>query len=201
MRQGGSAEHWSSILSETEPDVLFVQETKDPTALASDLVDTSPEDDIVWEPASNGRWGSALLFKSARIKLIRILNFEGWVVGGEVQTASHMLHAYSVHLPPIKNSYVKSANLLLDTLKPIVDGATLMLGGDFNLTVGVRRPGEERDNRRGELELLERMEEEFGVKSAWTSQTRISHCRRHCAGCANRKHPITVTGYSFPRAG
>jgi endonuclease/exonuclease/phosphatase family metal-dependent hydrolase len=43
----------------------------------------------------------------------------------------------------------------------------VILGGDWNLTVGLRRSGEERNNRPGESDLLARLENEFGLRSAW----------------------------------
>ena len=99
----------------------------------------------VWSPASNGRWGSALVTRRAIVKPTPIPGFEGWVVGGQTQTSTPSF-AFSVHLPPEKGSYIKSAHTLLDRLHPIVDGASLILGGDFNLTVGLRRDFEKRQN-------------------------------------------------------
>ena len=77
------------------------------------------------------------------------------------------LHLYSVHMPPDGGSYIKAANRLLDGLLPILRGTPVLLGGDFNLTVGRRQADEIRQNRPSELDLLERLEQEFGLLPVW----------------------------------
>lgn len=167
MRQGGSDRHWSSILSTTVPDLLFVQETKNPRVLASEFLHPSDAKGLAWQAIAHGRWGSAILARKSTIRPVAVPGFLGWVVGGEIQLASGILFAYSIHLPPTKGSYIKSATRLLDELSPIAAGAPVILGGDWNLTVGLRRSGEERNNRPGESDLLARLENEFGLRSAW----------------------------------
>jgi hypothetical protein len=61
--------------------------------------------------------------------------------------------AWSVHLPPVAGSYIKAANKLLDLLEPSVGVMPMVLAGDWNVTVGLRAPDEERQNRPGEAEL------------------------------------------------
>ena len=88
--------------------------------------------------------------------------------------------AFSVHLPGRKKSeypgtpsqpkgataYVRAGNQLVDELGRIAQGAPVILGGDWNLTVGRHRAPDE-INDRGEVELLERLKSELGVVSAW----------------------------------
>ena len=171
MRSGGSIQHWSEILAVAEPDILLVQETKDPSSVADAPISSTDIADAAWAAVHHGRWGSAVWFRESSLTPVPIPGFAGWVVGGEVETDSSTIYVYSVHLPPERGSYIKSANLMLDALEPLVAGAPVILGGDWNLTVGVRQPGEPRGNRPGELELFDRLENDFGVRSAW----RVAH--------------------------
>ncbi len=76
-------------------------------------------------------------------------------------------HVYSVHVPARRRSYVREANAMLDGIAAQSAGTKLVLGGDFNLTVAHRAPGEERTNSRGEQRFLERTETEVGLVNAW----------------------------------
>jgi exonuclease III len=171
MLAGGSAVHWSMLDAAAQADVLLVQETKDPARLHSDLED--PEFNIsraTWAPVAHGRWGSAIYLRHNHVRPIELAGFSGWVTGGETTTSAWGgMHIYSVHLPPDKGSYVRAANRLLDTLVPVLRGTPVLLGGDFNLTVGVRQANETRQNHRGELPLLQRLKEEFDLFPAWSA--------------------------------
>jgi len=169
MRSGGSLGHWSAILDAAEPDILLVQESGDPAALWPDLFEPLDLRKVVWQPVGHGLWGSGLWVRDQDIQPLDVPGFEGWVVGGIVSFRESSLHVFSVHLPPESGSYVRAANSMLDALAPILDGAPVLLGGDWNLTVSRRDPTEERRHRPGELELLSRLEDEFRVRSAWRS--------------------------------
>ena len=49
----------------------------------------------------------------------------------------------------------------------MVGDGPMILGGDWNLTVGLRRSTEEMKNTPGEVKLLDRLERELGVIPAW----------------------------------
>jgi len=169
MRAGGSLGHWSAILEAAEPDVLLVQESRDPVALSQDLLKPLDLRQAVWQPVEHGRWGSALWVRDQDIQPLTVPGFEGWVVGGIVPFRESPLHVFSVHLAPERGSYVRAANSMLDALAPILNGAPVLLGGDWNLTVSRRAHAEERGHGPGELDLLARLEDEFQVRSAWRS--------------------------------
>ena len=56
---------------------------------------------------------------------------------------------------------------ILDRIAPFSAGADLILGGDFNVVVGYRRPGEKVRVSRGERGILERLAQEFALVSCW----------------------------------
>ncbi len=181
MRNGGSVGHWSKILEATQADLLFVQETRNPAQFPLQLFEPLDLTHAVWSAAAHGRWGSAVFAKSNALKLVPVPGFEGLVVGGSLLLGSIEAFAFSVHMPPRKatgsssggmqpgrvTEYVVAANHLLDELAPIVAGAPLVLGGDWNLTIGHRHADEEMQNRPGEVELMDRLGKEFGVVSSW----------------------------------
>ena len=82
MRGGGSLRHWASIKEEVAPDLLFVQETKDPSGFEPDLLHPSVPPSVLWHPVGHGRWGSAVLCDGASLEPITIPDFAGQVVGG-----------------------------------------------------------------------------------------------------------------------
>mgnify|MGYP003969515973 CR=1 FL=1 len=171
MRQGGSQANWSELLAATTPDLLLIQETKDPAALLEDVDHGLDLDHLLWVPVEARRWGSAMWWRGQAIRPISLPSFEGWVVGGETRLESESIFVFSVHMPPERGSYLHSANRMLDELKPIVQGGQLLLGGDWNVATARRDPDEERRNRPGELALFDRLESEFGLVSAW----RVAH--------------------------
>lgn len=153
FRQGGTPLHWHTILAHTGPDVLLVQESKAPVDLRR----------VHWEQVPGRKWGSAVWLKRGALTPIAVPGFTGWVVGG----VSRDRYIFSVHIPPIRGNYHKSAHALLDTLTPIVAGGECILGGDWNITAGRRREHETRTTSRADHEFLDRLERDFGLQSAW----------------------------------
>ena len=100
MRAGGSPGHWSEILAAARPDVLFVQETKAPAAMASDLEETGLNG-LVWAPVDHGRWGSAVLIRGCTIRN----------VDGDRRTA----HCDGVFLPTALTESVDHVRVLADS--------------------------------------------------------------------------------------
>ncbi len=163
--------HWSQILSLAEPDLLLVQETKDPRHLASAGFEPLNLAGAAWSAVDGRPWGSAVFTPQKNVVEIPVPGFRGWVTGGEVGTAAGTINAFSVHMPPEKGSYLRSASRLLDALGPIARGSPLLLGGDWNFTVCRRDAEDPRAHRRGEVEFLSRLAEEFGLVPAW----RLAH--------------------------
>lgn len=171
MRQGGSREHWARILAETNPDILLAQETTDPRAFSADAAEPLGAGNVLWRSAAQNRWGSAVLFRGGSVEEILVPGFEGWVTGGVVELDSGPTLVFSVHLPQIESSYLKTGHRLMDELTPMIQGATCILGGDWNFTTCLRDPGDPRSHRPGEVEFLHRMADDFHLVPAW----RIAH--------------------------
>jgi endonuclease/exonuclease/phosphatase family metal-dependent hydrolase len=56
---------------------------------------------------------------------------------------------------------------ILDRLAVLADDADLVLGGDFNIAVGYRRPEDPIRFLNGERAVLDRLKNEFGLVSCW----------------------------------
>lgn len=93
---------------------------------------------------------------------------DGSLVGVEVEGFSWLpvqnrrLRIFSIHAP---EPYKSSVNRILDWISSLPDDADVIIGGDFNLTVGVRHSSEGRKD--DDLWLLERLRKEFGLMSCW----------------------------------
>jgi endonuclease/exonuclease/phosphatase family metal-dependent hydrolase len=103
---------------------------------------------------------------------LRVPGFGGWVVGAEVAGAAwaggrRPLRVFSIHCPAGERGYVATMHVLLDRIARLRAGADLVLGGDFNVVVGDRQPGEPIGVTRGERTVLDRLAGEFGLISCW----------------------------------
>jgi endonuclease/exonuclease/phosphatase family metal-dependent hydrolase len=101
---------------------------------------------------------------------IAIPDYDGWVVGGEIRNiawSKRPLMVFSVHGPAGERGYIRTMQHILDRLASFRDRADIVLGGDFNVAVGYRKPGEPVRFLRGERELLDRLTHEFAMVSCW----------------------------------
>ena len=167
MRQGGSLQNWLKIREVADPDLLLVQESKDPSTFSRDLIEPLDVEGVLWRPVAENKWGSAIWARSSSLEEIPVPGFEGWVIGGRTDLRGISTMIFSVHLPPRGGSYVQSGNELMDVLGPLIGDSTCILGGDWNFTVAMRDPGDPRGHRRGEVEFLLRMVDEFALVPAW----------------------------------
>jgi endonuclease/exonuclease/phosphatase family metal-dependent hydrolase len=173
MRQGGSSAHWEAVLRELQPDLMFVQETRDP-AVCDSLFFTLPRNRVLWHWAREGKWGSAVLLPSESFSALDVPGYRGWVSGAEITNVSWAglrppLRVFSIHVPSGRGSYAREANRILDAIQRIPGDADFVLAGDFNLTVSRGESGLPRRSRSGESKLLDRLESEFGVVSGWAA--------------------------------
>lgn len=194
MRSGGSRGHWAAILSGAEPDLLFAQETRDPAQLVSG------GSQAAWRSVEHGRWGSALFAPGADVAPIAIVHLSGWVVGAHVKLANLEFFAFSVHLPPTKSSYVRTADLLLDSLAEITRGEPCVLAGDWNFSVSPRAVGDPHRNRRSESRILTRLAEEFGLSSAWSICNPDQPLPQTLRWSREPTHPYHCDGIFVPEA-
>lgn len=177
MGQGGSrdASMWASILPVLAPDLLFVQESRDPTQSWLPALSGASEGHLHWEIVPAGRWGSGLWVRGGSLKPLAVPeDFTGRVVGALVEgciwpgVGKSPLIALSVHAPTRKKStYMKEVGRILDFARELADGLPMILAGDFNVVVGLREPGQPVGITRGERDLLMRLRDEFGLIPCW----------------------------------
>lgn len=171
LRFGGKVKertHWNQVFQTIDPDIFLVQETCDPKLYLADEVWKNCKHQVHWTRVANMTWGSAIFVKSGSIAPISIPEFEGYLVGVELDefewtaTLKRSLRIFSIHTPP---PYKKAVNQILDFIASLPDDRELIIGGDFNLTTGVRHSSELlQDNT---LWLLERLRKEFNLLSCW----------------------------------
>ena len=173
LRFGGNANnrvHWQRMFETAEPDIFLAQETCDPAGYLTPEQLKEFRSRVHWSPVANVRWGSAMFVRSGRIKPIVIPGYEGYITGVEVRgfgwhvPARRALRVFSVHVPA---PYVRPMNEILDAIRalPDSDRCEHIIGGDFNLTTGVRHPSEKRQSHN--IFLLERLRKEFNLMNAW----------------------------------
>ena len=173
LRFGGAASnrvHWQRIFDAEDPDIFLVQETCSPDHYFSPEQHARHASKMHWAHVGNVKWGSAVFIRNGRSRTIAIPGYEGYIAGAEVtgfgwpNKSKRPLRVFSVHVPA---PYVRPMNEILDTIKalPNADACDHVIGGDFNLTTGVRHPSEKRQAHN--LFLLERMRKEFNLMNCW----------------------------------
>lgn len=173
MRHGGGSAAWAKVLEATAADLVFAQETRDPSDFLAEITESFGFSSATWAVVPSrqrARWGSAVLSTANAIDEVPVPGFAGWVVGGRLALGRTKIFAFSVHIPTRKGAgYLEQCERLVDRLRRIVAGAPVVLGGDWNVTVGHRRPDETKQNTRSELRLLARLRAELGVVPAWST--------------------------------
>jgi exonuclease III len=168
MRGGGSRAHWAELLR-LQPDLAFVQEAKSLSAFPPELLQDRGLSTAVWVPAPHGKWGTALWTVSGTLETLTLSGESWWAAGGIVDAEGVRFLACSVHLGvATKRAYLGSAHAFLDQLQRLNIDLPIVLGGDWNLTVGERQPGEELTVSKAGMQLLDRMKHELGLVSGWS---------------------------------
>ena len=176
LRGGGHkspGNHWQCLIDDLAADIVFAQESEDPSRYFSQE-SFGKFKGCIHANVAHGKWGSALLAKNHILEPIGIQGFDGWVVGARLKDArindkiQEML-IFSIHAPS-PGPYEAHVNRILDGIAQCWDGTPLVLAGDFNLTTAIRHASEAADgmkNTFGERRLLERLRREFGLINAW----------------------------------
>jgi endonuclease/exonuclease/phosphatase family metal-dependent hydrolase len=173
LRFGGNAAnrvHWQRLFESATPAIFLAQESCQPEMYLTAAQNKMFGAQIHWNPVKNVRWGSAVFVRSGRVAPLNIPGFEGYVTAVEVRgfgwpvPARRVLRVISVHVPA---PYVRPMHAIFDAIKtlPNFEHCDHVIGGDFNLTTGVRHPSEKRQQHN--LFLLERMRKEFNLMNAW----------------------------------
>jgi endonuclease/exonuclease/phosphatase family metal-dependent hydrolase len=162
--------HWSRVFRQLKPDLVLAQECRPPQSSPGERFRYAEHDAFAWQCASGRGWGSGLLARAASLLPIRIPDYDGWVVGGEIRNTAwseRPLLVFSVHGPVGERGYIATMHRILDHVALLRDDADLVLGGDFNVAVGYRPPSDRIRFLRGERELLDRLSNQFDLASCW----------------------------------
>jgi endonuclease/exonuclease/phosphatase family metal-dependent hydrolase len=195
--------HWSRVLRQLRPDLVLAQECRPPQSSPGERFRYAAQDAFAWEPAGSRGWGSGLLARSASLMPIRIPDYAGWVVGGEIRNPSwsgRPLLVFSVHGPVGERGYIETMHRILDRVAPLRDGADLVLGGDFNVAVGYRRPSDRIKFLRGERDLLDRLASELDLISCWQAAHPHRALAQTLRWMGNPEAPYHCDGIFVPRA-
>ena len=169
LRYNAGAEVWPRLWSALNLDIFCLQEAARP--------DT--EDGQLWELVPGNKWGSAVVLSSGTIDPIEIPNYRGWVVGGEVhesslQTDGRRMFVFSLHSPTSsatvkRASYIQEVHSIISILEKVISvDCDLILGGDFNFTIGERQLGEFQSTLPAEREVVRKIEQ-LGSSSCWSA--------------------------------
>jgi endonuclease/exonuclease/phosphatase family metal-dependent hydrolase len=172
LRFGGRASnrvHWQRIFDAAAPDIFLAQETCSPDKYLSPQTYAQVGRQVHWSCVANVAWGSAVFVRSGRIRPLDLPGYGGYVTGVEVHNfdwrgAIKPLRVFSLHVPA---PYKRPMNEILDRIAALPDANACdhVIGGDFNLTTGVRHPTEKRQVH--DLWLLERLRKEFNLMNCW----------------------------------
>lgn len=171
LRNGGNANnriHWAKLFDEVSPDIALFQESSSPEQYLPAGSFQGDRTKALWSKTKETDWGSAIYLGSGTAKPISVPGFEGWVVGAEVEglewfpLKNKTLRIFSIHA---KEKYQQSISQILDLIATLPDDSDLIIGGDFNLTVGVRHPSEALQEKAPSF--LKRLRQEFGLISCW----------------------------------
>ncbi len=162
--------HWNHIFQTINPDIFLVQETCEPTAYIVDDHSDNWQQRVHWVPVPGMKWGSAIYAKSGRITPIAIPSeFQG-LVGVDlddldtVDGKARSLRVFSIHaLEP----YKKTVNAILDFIALQPQDRELIIGGDFNLTTGIRHPSDPLQPTDHNPRLVDRLRIQFNLMSCW----------------------------------
>jgi len=174
--KSGQRIHWQKVLDEFNPDIFLVQETLPPQEYLPNEFYQAAASQFHWAAVHGRPWGSAIYVSKGHVEPLEPLSpeFSGWVTSVKVSdfgwpmAESQSLYIYSVHAPSGRSSYVKEVNRILDAIKAQVPSdSQVIIGGDFNLTVGLRHPSEEL--QKSQPKLMDRFRQEFGLMNCWQS--------------------------------
>jgi exonuclease III len=198
----GRGGHWSRVLTRLGADVVLAQECRRPEHSPGERFRPGGTDTLLWARAPGRRWGTGLLVRRADATPLKVPGFAGWVVGAEIGrprwAPGRPLRLFSIHCPAGERGYVRTLHRILDRIAPLGTGADLVLGGDFNVVVGHRRPHEGIRVSRGEREILDRLAGELELASCWQAANPGRALAQTLRWSADREAPYHCDGIFVP---
>lgn len=192
---GGRRDHWEAIAEAHDPDVWLLQECAAPEEYRSA---TEPGGGVIWRPVEGMTWGTGVVSRYPITRELIITGFEGWVVGAEIDMGEDgLVQVFSVHVPSGRGSYAKVAHRLLDGISDS-GFAPSIIGGDFNVGVGLRSDAELMRTTSAERKLLERFREEFDLVPAWQGLHPESPLPQTLRWSGNQEAPYHCDGFFVP---
>jgi endonuclease/exonuclease/phosphatase family metal-dependent hydrolase len=204
LRFGGKKDrriHWEQIFQTISPDILLAQETCEPNAYIADDGSDNWQEQVHWVAVPGMDWGCAIYAKSGHMTPIVIpAEFQGAVVGVDlddfaaVDGKEQSLRVFSIHAP---EPYKKSVNAILDFIADHSKDRELIIGGDFNLTMGIRHP---KEFEAGDPWLLGRLRKEFNLMSCWQAANPNRDLPQTLRYVKDRSKPFHCDGIFVPAA-
>lgn len=164
LRNGAGRPLWPRLQADIQADIGFLQES-----------DATPDGaNVLWRQVPGAQWGSAVVTTLGSIRPIELSGYEGWVVGGHLQAARRALAVFSVHVPsstktmprePYATEAIRIITLIRAAVPPDTD---VVIGGDFNVTLGERHPSESLRTAHSDRLVLQAIAS-AGLVSCWTA--------------------------------
>jgi exonuclease III len=191
------------VIRSLKPDLVLAQECRPPESSPGERFRHEQHDAFAWQSAGTRGWGSGLLARAASLVPIAIPDYDGWVVGGEIRTTSwsqRHLVVFSIHGPVGERGYIRTMQHILDRVARLRERADLVLGGDFNIAVGYRQPGDPIRILRGERDILDRLAHEFDLVSCWQAANPDRPLAQTLRWMGNPSAPYHCDGIFVPRS-
>lgn len=205
LRTGGTSRtHWGKVFDDLNPDLFLAQETFDPIQHLPSLIHGDRHRNARWESVAGLKWGSAVYVKGGAIRSLELPDFHGHVVGVEIDGSAfpvcegRPLRIFSIHAPN-RGGYQRAVNSILDMVAENRGKGELVIGGDFNLTIGKRLASEHLSTSKAELAILARLHDEFGLVSAWQSANAGIPLPQTLRWAKNKLTPYHCDGILIPQ--
>jgi endonuclease/exonuclease/phosphatase family metal-dependent hydrolase len=184
------------------PDIVLAQECRRPQDSPLERFRHLPCDSLEWRAAGHRGWGTGLFTVSAKLTPIAIPEYHGWVVGGEIQKpiwSPRPVRVFSIHAPVGERGYIRTMQHILDRIALLRESADLVLGGDFNVAVSYRQPRDPVRILRGEIDILDRLSNEFDLVSCWQAANPGRPLAQTLRWMGNPTAPYHCDGIFVPR--
>jgi len=205
LRGGGSGKvHWSKVFDDFAPDIFLVQESYEPSEHLPPLLHGDLHRNACWKCVEGLKWGSAVCVRGKTARKLDLPDFHGHVVGVEVDGTAfpisdgRPIRIFSVHAPD-RGGYQRAVNSILDMIGENLGEGDLVIGGDFNLTVGERHEAEEQKTSKADLAILARLRDEFDLVSAWQSANAGSPLPQTLRWAKDKVTPFHCDGIFIPQ--